>query len=156
MYCPLYLYSDYCEKLTNIDIIKEETTDKICVICWLPAEQNNPIKTMKEFSHIYLFCNCNVLIHTNCLNEWLNKCTNCPSCPICRKKVTILTREHLSNYIKSSTIVFCLFCLNYTYRCLRIATSLYIFNVSCVIIYNIYILFYFKRNYEYSEYEDYS
>ena len=152
MYCPLYLYSDYCEKLHNIDIIKEQTTDKICIICWLPSDQHNHIKPMKEFSHIYLFCNCNVLIHTNCFNEWLR---NCPSCPICRKKIKILTKKHLSNYIKSSIITLFMFLLNYSYKVLRIATTLYIFNVSCVIIYNTYIIFYFKHHYQYSEYEDY-
>lgn len=36
-----------------IDIIKEQTTDKICIICWLPSDQHNHIKPMKKFSHIY-------------------------------------------------------------------------------------------------------
>jgi|LakMenE18May11ns_1017448.scaffolds.fasta_scaffold9953726_7 hypothetical protein len=153
MYCPLYLYSDYREKISNMNIIKEENTDKVCVICWMPSEQHNHIKQMKEFAHIYFYCNCNVLIHYNCLNNWIN---NSPTCPICRKKVTILTRDHLTNYIKSSTIAFSLFCLNYTYGFLRIATFIYVFNVFCIITYNIYILFYFKRNYDSDDYNDYN
>ena len=30
-----------------------------CFICFMPYEQNNPIKMLSEFSHISLKCKCN-------------------------------------------------------------------------------------------------
>lgn len=149
MYFPSYISYDY----TKDDIKKlPENDHKICVICWLPSEQNNHIKQLKEFSYIYFFCNCNVLIHTNCLNDWFN---NSPSCPICRKNITIFTRDHVSNYIKSSANAFFMFFLKYSYQFLRIATTIYIINTVCVITYNVYIICYFKHYYEYDDYYTY-
>ncbi len=46
-----------------------------CIICL----NNNPIIIQFNGS-----CNCKPFIHSNCLNEWLEK--NNLTCPICRKK----------------------------------------------------------------------
>jgi hypothetical protein len=54
-----------------------------CFICFMPYEQNNPIKMLTEFSHITLKCKCNANIHLLCLNNWIQKTR---SCPICRTK----------------------------------------------------------------------
>ena len=149
MYFPSYISYDYTkDDIKNI----QEDDNKICVICWLPSEENNHIKQLKEFSYIYFFCNCNVIIHTNCLNDWSNISS---SCPICRKKITIFTRDHVANYIKCNTIDFFMFFLKYIYRGLRIATIIYIVNMFCVITYNVYIICYFKHHYKYDDYNKY-
>ena len=89
MYIPSYTSFD--ESNDDIQILQED--DNICVICWLPSEKNNKIKYMKDFSNIYYFCDCNVLIHIDCFNEWIIKCPNSPSCPICRTKITIFSSD---------------------------------------------------------------
>ena len=66
-----------------------------CFICFMPYEQNNPIKMLSEFSHISLKCKCNTNIHLLCLNNWIYKTH---SCPICR--TTCISLQEI-NLIKS-------------------------------------------------------
>ena len=67
-----------------------------CFICFMPREQNNPIKMLSEFSHISLKCKCNTNIHLLCLNNWIYQTH---SCPICRTTLINLKEINLSKYL---------------------------------------------------------
>ena len=67
-----------------------------CFICFMPYEQNNPIKMLSEFSHISLKCKCNTNIHLLCLNNWIHKTQ---TCPICRTTCIYLQEIILSKYL---------------------------------------------------------
>ena len=66
-----------------------------CFICFMPYEQNNPIKMLSEFSHISLKCKCNTNIHLLCLNNWIYQTQ---TCPICRTTCTYLQEINLRKY----------------------------------------------------------
>jgi hypothetical protein len=70
--------------LYNNLINKNVSQEKLCIICWLKNESNDQLYFIKDFDKYIVSCNCNVLMHSNCLNEWIQK-TN--SCPICRKDI---------------------------------------------------------------------
>ena len=155
MYIPSYISSH--ESNDCIKNIQED--DYICVICWLPSEKNNKIKYMKDFSNIYYFCDCNVLIHIDCFNEWIIKCPTSPSCPICRKKITIFTSDYATNYIKNLLITFLIIVFNCTYCLIRVATFAYLFNICLLFMYNCYMIYFINRYYEYYnalDYDDYN
>jgi hypothetical protein len=145
MYIPSYMSFD--ESKDDIQILQED--DNICVICWLPSEKNNKIKYMKDFSNICYFCDCNVLIHIDCFNEWLIKCPNSPSCPICRTKITIFSSNYTPNYIKGLFISCLIIVFNCTYCLLRVATFAYLFNIFCLFMYNFYMIYFINHYYEY-------
>jgi len=151
MYIPSYISSH--ESNDCIKNIQED--DYICVICWLPSEKNNKIKYMKDFSNIYYFCDCNVLIHIDCFNEWIIKCPNIPSCPICRTKITIFTSDFVTNYIKSLSVTVFIIVFNCTYNLLRVVTIAYLFNICCLCMYNLYMIYVINRYYEYYDASDY-
>ena len=155
MYIPSYIYSnEYKDDITPI-----QDDNNICVICWLPSEKNNKIKHMKDFSNIYYFCDCNVLIHIDCFNEWIITCPTRPSCPICRKQITIFTSNFFTDYVKNLLITFIILIFNCTYCLLRVATFAYLFNVCCLFMYNCYMIYFINRYYVYytiSDYDDYN
>jgi len=72
-----------------------------CFICFMPYEQNNPIKMLSEFSHISLKCKCNTNIHLLCLNNWIYKTH---SCPICRTTCISLQEINLRKSYLTSII----------------------------------------------------
>ena len=99
-----------------------------CFICFMPYEQNNPIKMLSEFSHISLKCKCNTNIHLLCLNNWIYQTQ---TCPICRTTCTYLQEINLRKYylicfINIYTFIIlsfhiCLFILtfiSFTYTCI--------------------------------------
>jgi hypothetical protein len=79
-----------------------------CFICFMPYEQNNPIKMLSEFSHIIQKCKCNSRIHLLCLNNWIQKKQ---SCPICRTKCIYLENPNLQKYYVKCIINIYLFIL---------------------------------------------
>jgi len=142
MYYTLYTSSDYYEDQSIENDLIEDKTNKICLICWLPPKTDNPIKNMKNFSFMICSCNCNPLFHHNCLKDWVDKSL---SCPICRNKITIILEQH-SKIIKVS---YYLFIFNYSIYLMRFTTLCSIINLFCLCVYNLYIFYYCKTNFEF-------
>jgi len=82
-------------KCFNIKKVNHNNYEIDCFICFMPYEQNNPIKMLSDFSHIIQKCKCNAKIHLLCLNNWIKKTQ---SCPICRTKCTSLQKSNLRKY----------------------------------------------------------
>jgi len=82
-------------KCFNIKKVNHDNYEIDCFICFMPYEQNNPIKMLSDFSHIIQKCKCNAKIHLLCLNNWIQKTQ---SCPICRTKCTSLQKSNLRKY----------------------------------------------------------
>jgi hypothetical protein len=82
-------------KCFNIKKVNHNNYEIDCFICFMPYEQNNPIKMLSDFSHIIQKCKCNAKIHLTCLNNWIQKTQ---SCPICRTKCTSLQQSNLRKY----------------------------------------------------------
>ena len=80
----------------TINVLSNYNYEVECFICFMPYEQNNPIKMLSEFSHISLKCKCNTNIHLLCLNNWIY---NTHSCPICRTTIINLKEINLSKYL---------------------------------------------------------
>jgi len=77
MYFSVFLSSEYYsdEDITNnISIDK----DKLCLICWLPQEEQNEIKLLSEFSHIKTNCKCKPNLHSTCINDWIKNHKHVP------------------------------------------------------------------------------
>jgi hypothetical protein len=157
MYYSLYTSSDYFnnhsyEENKDIDInqfeVEEDGTNKICLICWLPPQKNNLIKKLQDIPYIITICNCNPEFHDNCLTDWIYKTS---SCPICRKKIKINSHTHLSNKYKKG-ITYFIIIFNVTTNFFRIATLVSLCNILCMCIYDIYLIYYFKNEFEYSYY----
>ena len=74
-------------KCFNIKKVNHNNNEIDCFICFMPYEQNNPIKMLSDFSNIIQKCKCNAKIHLLCLNNWIK---NTQSCPICRTKCTTI------------------------------------------------------------------
>ena len=91
-------------KCFNIKKVNHNNNEIDCFICFMPYEQNNPIKMLSDFSNIIQKCKCNAKIHLLCLNNWIK---NTQSCPICRTKCTNLQKSNLqkSNLQKYYVII---------------------------------------------------
>jgi hypothetical protein len=83
MYGILYKNSEYYNNKLEQRIIKQDETNKICLICWASSKEDMPVKCLKEFSYFISDCECNALFHDSCLKLWVKSAV---SCPICRKK----------------------------------------------------------------------
>jgi 23S rRNA A1618 N6-methylase RlmF len=143
MYCIfLYTSSEYYEKEQHYNVIEEDETNKQCLICWLPSNENDVIKKIKDFSDIYSVCNCNPPFHYKCLEDWINRTS---SCPICRIKITINNKISPNNYIKA--ITYFVFCFNLSVSMLRVATFISMINLFLLFTYNFYFIFYIKKEY---------
>jgi hypothetical protein len=142
MYCILYTSSEYYENEQDYNVIEEDETNKQCLICWLPSNENDIIKKIKDFSDIYSVCNCNPAFHYNCLEDWINRNS---SCPICRTKITINKQIPANNYLKA--ITYFVFCFNLSINMLRVATVISIINLFLLCGYNCYFIFYIKQEY---------
>lgn len=120
----LYMYSDDTNKLAlnNLNCDTNQEQEKFCLICWLNEDLNEPLFFIKELDHYIYTCNCNVLIHANCLNKWIQKTH---SCPICRKyiyyqDITLQANTILQFKIITYYIIF----YNYTIGLLKVITIL--------------------------------
>ena len=124
----LYLYYNLINK-NNIQ-------ENLCIICWSKNEINDKLYFIKDFNKYIVSCNCNVLMHSNCLNEWIEK-TN--SCPICRKNI-----YYYELYLQDRNIEFFrqfkqyITVYQYTLGLLRFTTFISIINFIWLIIFNIY------------------
>ena len=97
-------------KCFNIKKVNHNNNEIDCFICFMPYEQNNPIKMLSDFSHIIQKCKCNAKIHLLCLNNWIK---NTQSCPICRTKCTSLQKSNLPKFYVIITIyLFIIFTYN--------------------------------------------
>ena len=148
MYYILYTSSEYYDKniipKSPTEIPKENNNDK-CLICWLPSTNNNSLKPITDFSQFITTCYCKPLLHDSCLNTWI---INTHSCPICRKPITIQLPE-VRRYNFSLCYIFFYNCTNWM---LRVATFASIINLFCLCCYNLYVVYYFKRERADNEY----
>lgn len=67
--------------------------DKECIICLELIENDKPLIDSK-IKDLQIFEECNHInnYHSNCANEWINKCIGnniIPSCPLCRNELNI-------------------------------------------------------------------
>jgi hypothetical protein len=77
--------------------------DEKCLICWeISTNRNNLIKmnSLHLFSSFYKSCNCNCIVHSDCLLEWINKQQ---SCPICRSEIEIDISDKNKNKFRYKT-----------------------------------------------------
>jgi len=123
-------YNDYdYDYENNINNNDDNNDDKgECFICYEIKTFNGskPI-LLKNQSIYYKFCNCDGLIHNECLDHWfrLNE-----KCPICRIKVVEKTNNMiLLSYINNNRIIIYLFVKNSLMIVLR-------FLFICCIIFN--------------------
>jgi len=148
MYYFLYTSSEYYDKniiLKELTELPKENNNDKCLICWLPSTNNNPIKSIKEFPQFITTCYCKPLLHNSCLNNWI---INTPSCPICRKAITVQLPE-VQRFNFSVCYIFFYNCAN---RALRAATFVSIINLFCLCFYNLYVVYYFKTERDDNQY----
>ena len=134
MYFSVFSSSEYySEHDISNDISIDE--DDVCLICWLPEEEQNEIKLLSDFSHIKLNCKCKPKLHSTCINDWINKST---TCPICRTKLNIIifTTNH-ENIISNFYII----CISYTAQLLKFISYVSFINLLCILFYNIYSIY---------------
>ena len=123
MYGTLYTsseYYDYNEHVVSADL----DPNKQCIICWLPPRCNENVKCMKEFTFYISECECNALIHSGCLQKWIE--TN-SSCPICRKKAYYILINYKGQFIILTK--YALICFYFIYHLLKLAslfTTIYV------------------------------
>lgn len=134
MYFSVFSSSEYYsyEDITNnISIDKNE----LCLICWLPQEEQNEIKLLSEFSHIKPNCKCKPKLHSTCIKDWIKKSE---TCPICRAKMNIIIfTTNYDNILINCYIV----CISYTTKLLKIISYLSLIKLLCLLVYNIYVIY---------------
>lgn len=145
MYFSIFSSSEYYsdEDIDSELIINE---DDICLICWLPGEEQNQIKLLSEFSHIKPKCKCNPKLHYQCINQWI---MTTPTCPICRTKMNIIifTPDN-TNIVINCYII----CVSYTVHFLRILCYASFINLFFLIFYNFYYIYNATHNYYHDDY----
>lgn len=139
MYYSIYTSDDHYEIQGDQDEFIEDNTNKLCLICWSPSKQNDPIKHMKDFSYIFSLCKCNMLIHSKCLHQWIK---HTASCPICRKTVMVHVEYNSDKYIR--LLSYYVFVFNCTNSFVRFTTILSLFNLFTLCLYNLYLMYYIK------------
>lgn len=86
----------------------------VCLICLEKSTQKNianstQISFYRNNCNIYnLQCICDVIIHNNCMLEWISKN---PCCPICRKKMhkkVIISIFHIYQQFDYQTKIACI------------------------------------------------
>lgn len=146
MYFSIYPSSEYFSEEDDAYIKKihlDEEQDEICIICWLPSDDNNKIQLLTDFKQITQLCKCHPNLHKFCLEKWIRKSS---SCPVCRTKLTI----NLSfNENKSIFIIYYVFCIENTLKGLKFLCYLSFINLLCIFIYNInYVYLFYSQSYE--------
>jgi len=134
MYFSVFSSSEYYsdEDISN-DISIDE--DDLCIICWLPQEEQNEIKLLSEFSHIKPNCKCKPKLHSTCINDWIKKT---PTCPICRTNMNIIIfTSNYDNFLINCYII----CISYTVQLLKIISYASFINLLCILFYNIYSIY---------------
>jgi hypothetical protein len=117
--------------------------DEKCLICWEPASNfNNLIKmnSLHLFSSFYKSCNCNCIIHSDCLLEWVNKKH---SCPICRNEIEIDISDKNKFKYKTQLQRLYIFVDNNTYKLFKL------FKYFCIFIL-IQVFYYTMKDIQYT------
>lgn len=148
MYFSVFPSSEYMSD-EEINCQKNKDNEEICLICWMPSETNNDIKCLSDYSYIIKICDCKPKIHSSCLNNWIQKN---PSCPICRKQITIQicynnTNDNDNAIVGNVYIYFYVNCLKYTVNCFKLFCYIIFFNMFYLYVYNFY-LFYNENQFE--------
>ena len=130
MYFPVFSSLDDNNNNNNNNDNNKEEDDNICIICWLPTNNNNKIINLKNIPHIITICKCNPKIHIMCFDRWL---ISHVSCPICRTKLSINLFQSKSENI----VAYCYIC--YTEHNNKIFNC-YVFLFLLVMIYWIILL----------------
>ena len=123
------------------DEITEIIGDEKCLICWETATNcNNLIKmnSLHLFSSFYKSCDCNSIIHSDCLLEWVNKQQ---SCPICRNEIEIDVSD--KNKYKTQLQRLYIFVDDNTYKLFKI------FKYFCIFIL-IQVFYYIMKDIQYT------
>lgn len=146
MYFTVFSSSQYYSDDDIDDKLIIDETD-MCVICWMPSTKYNKINILSDFSHITTKCNCKPKIHYLCLNNWINRTS---SCPICRTPII----NHLIYSFKQNTFIeyYITISSQYSLYFLTIICYTSFINLICVLLYNMYITYYFTKNYHYENY----
>ena len=97
-------------KCFNIKKVNHNNYEIDCFICFMPYEQNNPIKMLSDFSHIIQKCKCNAKIHLLCLNIWIKQTQACPICrtPFITIQDTDLQKHHLQKHHLQKYYIVCI------------------------------------------------
>jgi len=148
MYYTIYTSSDNEEfniyKNRVYNVITTGNEDNSCIICWTKNENHN-LYYLKDYKGYTVSCDCNILIHFNCLDQWIQQTK---SCPICRKKITInylylqlkSTNNNMIGYLNSD------YYFKYILKLLRFACMISMINLFYIIIFNSYSAIYDLSN----------
>ena len=125
-----------------------------CLICLSESKKNDVIKKMKEFSNLYIICDCNPTFHYTCLENWVERTS---SCPICRKKIRINKHNNDINPVVNpivNPIAHFIFYCDFNIFMLRIITLVLTINIFLFFIYNCYFMNYMLYEYSYEQFND--
>lgn len=125
-----------------------------CLICLSESKKNDVIKKMKEFSNLYIICDCNPTFHYTCLENWVERTS---SCPICRKKIRINKHNNDINQVVNpiiNPIAHFIFYCDFNIFMLRIITLVLTINIFLFFIYNCYFMNYMLYEYSYEQFND--
>lgn len=139
MYNILFTTDQYYKLDTSFESNKE------CIICWIPASKDIPVKCMKNYPLYISNCKCNAFFHDNCLTKWFNKQS---SCPICRSNISIKNIQNNEYSVKIKTYIDILL-KNILYS-FRMLSFLYIVNLFFITFYNIIFIDFTLDNYSYN------
>jgi hypothetical protein len=137
-------FSSY-NSLSDEDTIENDIDideNDICIICWLPSNEKNTIVRLNDYYTITTTCKCNPKIHSLCFNDWIQRTQ---TCPICRKNILIHIQYLTNNSVHTFTYIFVFF--NFATRVMRFATIVSFINLFILCIYNLYIMYYLRRDY---------
>jgi hypothetical protein len=143
MFYTIYTSSDY-EGTYNYtansnNIITNGNDHNSCIICWTTDTHKNRLQYLKDFNEYVISCDCNVLIHHDCLKKWIQ---NTNSCPICRKKISEnLIINNNNNNNNNFTIMYYYICYKYILRAFRVVSIVFVLKITLIIVYNIYYEF---------------
>jgi len=136
MFYSIYTSSDYEGTYNNTvnsnNIINNGNDDNSCIICWTTDAYKNRLQYLKDFNEYVISCHCNVLIHNDCLKQWIQQTK---SCPICRKKIT---ENLIVNGNNEFTMMYYYICYKYLLRAFRVISIVFVFKITLIIVYNIY------------------
>ena len=125
-----------------------------CLICLSESKKNDVIKKMKEFSNLYIICDCNPTFHYTCLENWVERTS---SCPICRKKIIINEPDNIISLVVNpivNPITHFIFYCDFNIFILRIISIVLMINLFLFFIYNFYFMNYMIHEYSYDHFND--
>jgi len=106
-----YLFEHKTKNTVIVDAIIEQNNkirkemdkfykeENICYICY---EERKPLLKLQNIIKYEKHCECNVYIHTNCLDTWFNINSTCPICiKIMNKKLDCINNINNINHINN-------------------------------------------------------